>query len=200
MIPRSILLLVFAFMLTTLVARSDQLVPVGTNSQGTVTVPDAFWADNDDDKTVFIMPRKDDIDGPISIRITCVRDVKELKLDKKGLRELLSGQGPKENLKDLGDRMQISSEREFKDDAEIQWHLRQFAVVAEDLVFAITVGAIKGREKEPQNKELLEALPKIIKSLARKAKKIGAEQPATAPQSKPEGSQNPKSELERRSQ
>ncbi|GEM_PF-3683224 len=151
-------------------AEKSVRVPIGTGGRGTFRLPSHFYSENEGPDTLFIMPRKDDPEGPISMRVSWIRDLDQDGFTEEMTHEFLQGLPGGSEIKEVGGNLIISSEQidyEDEDNPQIRWHLRHFTIVSDGLVFNITVGALKGREEEPQCDELLNALPSLMASLSR---------------------------------
>lgn len=51
---------------------------IGSAMIATTTFPADFLVEQESKDTVFVMPRKHDADGPISLRLTCLRDIRRV--------------------------------------------------------------------------------------------------------------------------
>jgi hypothetical protein len=141
---------------------------IGSKSGGLVTIPDAFLHENDDETTIFLMPRKNDPDGPVSMRLTCLRDLSEAQLSSQQVQALLERLNPKSALLHFGANLATTQAEDTKDDRGIEWHDVHYAVFADNFLITVTISTMKRREKEPRCKELLDEVPRILSSLKRK--------------------------------
>jgi hypothetical protein len=145
---------------------------IGSNSVGKVKLPETFHHENEGRDTLFVMPRKDDMEGPISMRITTLRDlhrdnIPADKLDAAIKLMLLATDEDKE-LEEVEGKLVSLSNSKFKDSSGIEWILQHRSVHSEGIIFTITIGTMKGRETEPQCKELENKVNSIIATLGRK--------------------------------
>jgi hypothetical protein len=132
-----------------------------------VSLPESFLHEKEDERTVFIMPRKNDENGPISMRLTCLRDIADEKLTPLQVEDLLKETHPNSRILIFGEHKAVTKERDYEDDSGIKWKLTQYTICADNILFTVTIGTVKGRENEAQCKELLDSIPKIFASLKR---------------------------------
>ncbi|MCB1099713.1 MAG: hypothetical protein KDN22_29355 [Verrucomicrobiae bacterium] len=146
----------------------DGDVMVGSRSKGKVHLAATFHHENEGRDTLFVMPRKNDQEGPVSMRITALRDLAGMQLSDDVVKDMLIAEGGDGTLESLGGRLitQVKSST-FEDPGGNKWALAQRTILADDIIFTMTVGTVEGREKEPQCKELEDEIPKIIEGLSR---------------------------------
>jgi hypothetical protein len=160
--------LAFALFLLTIASSFAVELGIGSKSGGLVTIPDGFLHENDDETTIFLMPRKNDPDGPISMRLTCLRDLSDARLSPQQIQALLDRVNPKSALLHFGANLATTQAEDTKDDRGAEWHDVHYAVYADNFLITVTISTVKRREKEPQCKELLDEIPRILASLKRK--------------------------------
>ena len=144
-------------------------VRVGFGNQALICFPESFHYDNEDETTIFLMPRKDDPDGPISMRLTSRNDISKEKFSNDQVKRLLVKLNPGSEVLHFGENLATTCVREEIDENKINWHYVHYAVHADGLLVTVTIQAIKGREKEAQNKELLDEVPRILASIKKKS-------------------------------
>lgn len=83
-------------------------VSVDEENLGKVSLPEAFLQEKEDEKTLFIMPRRNDENGPISMRLTCLRDIAGEKLTPLQIEELLKETHPKSEILIFGERKAVT--------------------------------------------------------------------------------------------
>jgi hypothetical protein len=115
------------------------------------------------------------MEGPISMRITALRDLRKLnipadKLDA-AIKMMLLASDENKELEEIEGKLVSRSNSKYKDPAGIEWVLQHRSVHSEGIIFTITIGTIKGRETEPQCKELESKVNSIIATLGRKVTK-----------------------------
>lgn len=145
-------------------------VPIGTTQKGIVRLPPFFFHQNEYSDTLFVMPSKVDADGPISLRISCIRDLNEDGFDIDMTREFLRGCPGGDKIQESAGYLLVSSEQpdcEDEVDPSVRWHLRQFTIVHDGLVFTMTIWTLKGREHELQSQLLRDQVARIISTLSR---------------------------------
>ena len=146
----------------------DGDVMVGSRSKGKVLLPATFHHENEGRDTLFVMPRKNDLDGPVSMRITALRDLAGIQLNDDVVKDMLIAEGGDGILERLGGHLITQAKSStFEDPGGIKWVLAQRTILADDIIFTMTVGTGEGRDEEPQCKELKEEIPKIIEGLSR---------------------------------
>lgn len=64
-------------LLSPMVCFAEIAVPLGSKSAVQLQLPEVFHFDQESDDTVFIMPRKNDLNGPVSLRFTTHSDLRE---------------------------------------------------------------------------------------------------------------------------
>jgi hypothetical protein len=141
---------------------------VGSDSPAVITIPEAFHHEDESATTLFVMPRKNDMDGPISLRLSFLQEVPEANPSEEKIKELLSHLNPKSELLHFGRNLATSQVEEGLDGQGLKWRFTHYVVYADQLLFAVTVQTIESRDKEPQCHELLEAMPQMLASLKRK--------------------------------
>lgn len=160
------------FCISSSVALANGETGVGSKSVGKVKLPEAFHHENDGEDTLFVMPRKNDLEGPISMRITTLRDLRgeNVPADKLDamIKEMLLKSDENDKLEEVEGKLVSRSNSRFTDPAGVEWILEHRSVHSEGIIFTLTIGTIKGREDEPQCKELHNNLNSIIGTLARK--------------------------------
>jgi len=140
-------------------------IRIGAKGEATAAIPQAFFHTNEEDKTLFCMPRWNDPNGPISMRLTCLEDPRNRGLTKELIYELLKKFNPGSEIHTLGDNIYSSQEEEGKSPDGTDWHYKHYAIYVDRLLVTATIQTAKGREDEAQSKELMSAMPDIIKSL-----------------------------------
>jgi len=149
----------------TALTAAEQKVTVGSKSKVTCILPEKFFAKQEDEQTVFIMPRKDDLDGPISLRFSTNRDIRESDLTVEQVRQLLKKMNKTENVSKADKNLYSTMDRgEIAPDG-IEWKYKHYMIYADGFIITATTQTIVGREKEPQCKELQDQMTSIISSL-----------------------------------
>lgn len=166
---KSILKLIFCISSSVALAHGETVI--GKKSVGKVELPESFHRSNEGKDTLFVMPRKDDMEGPVSMRITVLQDLKKEHLPQEVIKEILLTSDENEKLDEIAGKLVSFSSSTFKDPAGIEWILQHRSIYSEGILFTMTIGTIKGREKEPQCKELNDKVNAIIATLARQEPK-----------------------------
>lgn len=143
--------------------------PVGSKSNMTMQIPKVFLAEQESEDTVFIMPRKDDEDGPISLRLTSLRDLKEHELDEDDIKDLLKRFNKTDKVEKYGENLYSTIKKTGASPDGTKWICNHFAIYSDGFLITATIQTIEGREKETQCKELWDAVPDLLKSISRKA-------------------------------
>lgn len=163
----SAILILFIAVTPTLPAAEPGRERIATGLPATVQIPTTFHVARDDEKTLFIMPRKKDMNGPISMRMSCLNDLAGEKLSNADYVALLKRLNDTDKVKKIGPHLSSSATvRETAPDGT-NWLFRHFSVIADDMLVTITVQVIVGRENEPQCKELSDAFDTIVASIKR---------------------------------
>ena len=81
---------------------AEGAINVGSKGDAATVLPASFHAAQESEDTLFIMPRKDDENGPISMRLTALRDLRDQKLDDKTIRALLMRLNNSQEVKKAG--------------------------------------------------------------------------------------------------
>ena len=114
------------------------------------------------------MPRKENMDGPVSMRISVLRDLKEENLTKAQIEKMLLVADEDKKIDHVDGKLVSYSTSSSKDPIGVDWTYQHRSIYADGIYFTMTIGTVKGRESEPQCKELNDSLIAIITSLARK--------------------------------
>lgn len=130
--------------------------------------PEAFHVVQESGKTVFVMPRKNDENGPISMRITCYRDAKKEGEDEAFVKELLKELTGTDQTIKVGSNFYATSTEKRTDSEKTNWICKAFYISADGYVVYATVQIIESRKDEAQCRELLNSIPSIIQSIKRK--------------------------------
>jgi hypothetical protein len=148
-------------------ARTPNGVGVGSASPAAFDVPDAFHRANEGEDTIFLMPRRDDVDGPISMRLTCLQDLRGADLTDAQIAELLKKFNPGSKIMTSGKNTYTTQTSQDTDPDGTHWHYRHFTIYVDGLIVTATAQTIKGRESEPQCEELLSQVQGLLASLRR---------------------------------
>jgi hypothetical protein len=143
-------------------------IQIGSKSAGKVTLPESFYHENEGLDTLLVMPRKDDMEGPVSMRITALKDIKGVELNEDQIKEMLLGGKKDRKISTVAGKIVAYSISTFTDPNGIKWNLQHRSVYSEGIIFTMTTGTIAGRSEEPQCKELEDKMDSIIGSLSRK--------------------------------
>ena len=158
---------VVAFLSSTSCTGGSSPIGVGSAGRATIELPGQFYWSHESKNTILIMPRKDDMDGPISMRLTCLRDLSDLEPDDSQVADLLYKVNPGSKLESAGGNQYTSQKSEETAPDGTNLFLRHYAVHADGLLITATIQTVKGRESEPQCEELLNEFTDIIASLSR---------------------------------
>jgi hypothetical protein len=193
-----ILFLSWAFLAATGYAQTEH--NIGSLALVSFACPPNFSVVQESGTTAYLIPKKNDKDSPISMRISVFRDARKEGVDEGAVKKFLKEFNKTDKLLKEGENWYSTATDKGIDDAGTKWLYSIILISADGFVVHATVQTIDGREKEAQCKELWSAIPKIIQSIERKkGEQDGTEQPATRPESKPEGSDKPQPEAEGRS-
>jgi len=160
--------LLVGFCLAGIVPALAEELAIGSKSAAKISVPEAFQHENEDEKTIFLMPRRNQPDGPISMFLTCLADLSDKGLSENQVQELLDRLNPKSPLLHFGSNLATTQTADGKSDDGKAWHFVHYAVYADQLLVTVTVQTMKGREKEPECQALLDEVPRMLASLKRK--------------------------------
>ena len=145
-------------------------VSIGKKSSAGINLPAKFHFEQIDDETVFIMPRWNDFDGPISMRMTCLKDLKKDNYSKDNLVEFVKKANPGSKLIKFGDHIATSQKNSFTDKNKVKWSNTHYSILADRFLITCTIQVISGREKEIQVSELMEEITSMFKSIKRDMK------------------------------
>jgi len=159
-------LLLFALMIVS--SNAQSLHSIGSNALMEMSCPESFRVVQETGVTAFVMPRKNDENGPISMRITCYRDAKKEGKDETFVKELLKElTGTNQTIK-VGSNFYATSTEKRTDAKRMNWICKAFYISADGYVVFATVQIIESRKDEAQCRELLNSIPSIIQSIKRK--------------------------------
>jgi tetratricopeptide (TPR) repeat protein len=140
---------------------------IGSAAIAATTFPASFRVEQESTNTVFVMPRKNDSDGPISMRLSCLKDLKKEELTTSAHEELLKKLNKTDKVLKAGDNVYSTSTAEEAAPDGTKWVYGHYAIIADDLLVTATIQTIAGREMEPQCKELMDSVPSILKGIRR---------------------------------
>ena len=133
-----------------------------------MSCPESFRVAQESDVTAFVMPRKNDENGPISMRITCYRDAKKEGVDETFVKKLLSELTGTDQITKVGTNFYATSTEKRTDSEGMNWIYKAFYISADGYVVYATVQIIDSRKDEAQCRDLLNSIPSIIQSIKRK--------------------------------
>ena len=138
---------------------------LGSDSPVLISVPEAFLFEHAGPTGVFIMPRKNDMQGPISLKMTALRDLRELELPETAVTDFLKKLHPESKIEQHGTNRSVSSVSSETDPQGTLWDHQHFSIYVDGVLTTATISVIKGRENEPQVQELHDAFGAILTSL-----------------------------------
>ncbi|HEY1123147.1 MAG TPA: hypothetical protein VGE67_16155 [Haloferula sp.] len=143
----------------------SRVVRLGNSSPISFALPNGCHHEAEGDKDCFIMPRVNDLNGPISLRMTHLRDHSGVITDETLQRELLLRIQPDSEIHRFGKNLVSPLIREETAEDGTDWiYLHHMITVGGHLCTA-TVQIIKERRTEPQVAELRDMLPAIFESM-----------------------------------
>ncbi|MEM0965383.1 MAG: DUF2314 domain-containing protein [Verrucomicrobiota bacterium] len=148
-------------------SRGGITVGIGSDHHAETEIPTQFYFIQESEDTLFLMPRKDDPEGPASIRITMLKDLEENGLSEPEAKDLLKTVNETRDVYQQGENWFTFRNSSDSSPDGIDWNYRHYAVYADNLLLTITVQIEDGRESEPQAREAVGALKGIIEALAR---------------------------------
>ncbi len=145
---------------------------IGEKSVGKVDLPKSFHRSNEGEHMLTIRPRKGDDNGPIFMQIMLTEDIKEQNLGHELINKILLVVDDDKIIEKVEGRLVSFSKTTFTGEDGIDRILEFRSIYWDGLLFTMTINTIKGREAEPQCKELHEQIKAIIVSLGRKPNKV----------------------------
>ena len=141
---------------------------IGSDSSAALDIPDAFHRANEGGDTIFLMPRRDDMDGPISMRLTCMQDLRGADLTDAQVAELLTKLNSGSKIMTAGKNTYTTQTSQDTAPDGTHWNYRHYAIHADGLIVTATVQVIKGQESEPQCEELISEVQGLLASIRRR--------------------------------
>lgn len=153
--------------------KTEQAIAIDSKKLALLNIPESFHSAHEEGDTLFLMPRKDDLDGPVSMRFTVIEDLEEKNLTDEQILEFtkrLQRLNKGAELKQAGKNTYSTRDDVATAPDGTNWIYKNYAIIADKMLITATVQTVKGREKEPQCAELEKAIPAMLKSLSRNPK------------------------------
>jgi hypothetical protein len=146
---------------------------IGSSALASFACPPNFSVVQESGTTSYLIPRKNDKDSPISVRISLFRDARKEGIDEGAVKEFLKEFNKTDKLLKEGRNWYSTATDKEIDDAGTKWLYTIILISADGFLLHATVQTIDGREKEAQCEEIWSAIPKIIQSIERKKGESG---------------------------
>ncbi len=162
------LLIVVLLASTALIAVAQTPTDIGTEGVAQMICPQPFFIEQESNDTVYLMPRKQDEDGPVSMRLTVLRDARKEGVSPEKVKNFMKTVNETDTLHEEGGNWYSTRDEKGADSKGTKWIYNSYLIYADGLLVTATVQTIEGRSGEPQCDELKKALPELIRSIKRK--------------------------------